>query len=226
MIPLESCSDAAKVLIDYFGPEDLRNVVGGEKWWQIRGIAGVQGEWIAQSKDWKAARKHEKAQEKGAEAERMKAKRDPRHERADTWNTTGTSATSTAHASQRSAPRPEINIEETDEEDDPTEANDDGEDNSNVPIEELDRLKRVMVRGQLSCAVLRRIVRSLHIPLIIVCNAALRTRRSVLLGIHQYAQVPDHPLRAQIWRSCLCCQLPQSTSVSLAVPSARCPGGL
>ena len=52
LIPLESCDAAAKVLIDYFGPE-LETVVGGSKWWQVRGLAGVEAEWIAQTSDWK-----------------------------------------------------------------------------------------------------------------------------------------------------------------------------
>ena len=36
------------MLIEWFGPEDLKTVVGGEKWWQVRGLDGVDGEWITE----------------------------------------------------------------------------------------------------------------------------------------------------------------------------------
>ncbi|KAH9482748.1 AB hydrolase superfamily protein C4A8.06c [Psilocybe cubensis] len=51
MIPLSSCNDAADALIDWFGPEDLKYVVGGERWWQVRGLNGVDAEWIAEQED-------------------------------------------------------------------------------------------------------------------------------------------------------------------------------
>ncbi|KAJ6539532.1 Alpha/Beta hydrolase protein [Mycena capillaripes] len=47
-IPLESCNKAADILIDWFGPDELKAVVGGERWWQVRGLDGVEGEWITQ----------------------------------------------------------------------------------------------------------------------------------------------------------------------------------
>jgi hypothetical protein len=47
-IPLRSCNDAADILINWFGPDDLKAVVGGEKWWQVRGLDGVDAEWITQ----------------------------------------------------------------------------------------------------------------------------------------------------------------------------------
>ncbi|KAJ7714315.1 alpha/beta-hydrolase [Mycena maculata] len=47
-IPLKSCNDAADVLIEWFGPDELKAVVGGERWWQVRGLDGVDGEWITQ----------------------------------------------------------------------------------------------------------------------------------------------------------------------------------
>lgn len=34
------------MLIDWFGPVDLKHVVGGHKWWQVRGLDGVDAEWI------------------------------------------------------------------------------------------------------------------------------------------------------------------------------------
>ncbi|KAJ6598872.1 Alpha/Beta hydrolase protein [Mycena vulgaris] len=47
-IPFRSCNDAADLLVDWFGPDDLKAVVGGERWWQVRGLDGVDGEWITQ----------------------------------------------------------------------------------------------------------------------------------------------------------------------------------
>ncbi|KAJ7490392.1 alpha/beta-hydrolase [Mycena galericulata] len=47
-IPLKSCNDAADVLVEWFGPDELKAVVGGERWWQVRGLDGVDGEWITQ----------------------------------------------------------------------------------------------------------------------------------------------------------------------------------
>lgn len=47
-IPLSTCNRAADALIDWFGPEELKQVVGGERWWQVRGLNGVDGEWITE----------------------------------------------------------------------------------------------------------------------------------------------------------------------------------
>lgn len=35
-------------MIDWFGPEELKHVVGGERWWQVRGMDGIDGEWITE----------------------------------------------------------------------------------------------------------------------------------------------------------------------------------
>ncbi|GAC76754.1 arylacetamide deacetylase [Moesziomyces antarcticus T-34] len=99
MIPMESCDKAAKLIIDHLGPEDLQKLVGGEKWWQLRAMPGVQGEWIAMSNDWKKMKSMEKkAQQAAAQAEsnktdaasgdskasakQQKRRRNKRHERA------------------------------------------------------------------------------------------------------------------------------------------------
>ncbi|KAG2156229.1 hypothetical protein DEU56DRAFT_936926 [Suillus clintonianus] len=47
-VPLHSCNQAADLLTQWFGPEDLKRVVGGEKWWQVRGLDGIDAEWIAE----------------------------------------------------------------------------------------------------------------------------------------------------------------------------------
>ncbi|KAF9028446.1 alpha/beta-hydrolase [Hymenopellis radicata] len=48
LIPLTSCNRAADILIDWFGPEELKHVVGGERWWQVRGMDGIDAEWITE----------------------------------------------------------------------------------------------------------------------------------------------------------------------------------
>ncbi|SPO23300.1 uncharacterized protein UTRI_01978 [Ustilago trichophora] len=60
MIPMESCDKAAKVIVEHLGPQDLEKLVGGEKWWQLRPLPGLQGEWIAMSNDWKKMKSMEK----------------------------------------------------------------------------------------------------------------------------------------------------------------------
>lgn len=46
-IPLSSCNQAADLLIQWFTPEELHTFIGGERWWQVRGLDGVDAEWIA-----------------------------------------------------------------------------------------------------------------------------------------------------------------------------------
>ncbi|KAF5333486.1 hypothetical protein D9611_002644 [Ephemerocybe angulata] len=47
-VPLSSCNDAADCLIKWFGQNELKKVVGGERWWQVRGLDGIDAEWIAE----------------------------------------------------------------------------------------------------------------------------------------------------------------------------------
>lgn len=49
MVPLITCNKAADTLIDWFGPDDLHKVVGGERWWQVRGLDGIEAEWITEN---------------------------------------------------------------------------------------------------------------------------------------------------------------------------------
>lgn len=48
VIPLATCNKAADILINWFGPEELRSVVGGERWWQVRGLDGIDAEWVTE----------------------------------------------------------------------------------------------------------------------------------------------------------------------------------
>ncbi|KAJ1310944.1 hypothetical protein OPQ81_009456 [Rhizoctonia solani] len=94
-IPLSSCNEAADLLItllrrtstpsgsDYTEEEaeaEFKRVVGGERWWQVRGLDGVEAEWVAMKSDWeqisKAERRKEKKKQRHREhATRRKAKR-------------------------------------------------------------------------------------------------------------------------------------------------------
>ena len=47
-IPLSSCNRAADALIEWFGPDELKRVVGGERWWQVRGLEWIDAEWITE----------------------------------------------------------------------------------------------------------------------------------------------------------------------------------
>ncbi|KAG5648902.1 hypothetical protein DXG03_000251 [Asterophora parasitica] len=56
LIPLSSCNRAADILMDWFGPEELKHVVGGERWWQVRGLDGIDAEWITEKEYLSAAK--------------------------------------------------------------------------------------------------------------------------------------------------------------------------
>lgn len=38
-------------MIEWFGPEEIKLVVGGERWWQVRGLDGIDAEWVAEMED-------------------------------------------------------------------------------------------------------------------------------------------------------------------------------
>ncbi|KAI0692106.1 Alpha/Beta hydrolase protein [Cytidiella melzeri] len=64
VIPMTCCDEAAGVVIKALGGEEMtKKIVGGTKWWQVRGLKGVDGEWIVTKKDWQEAKKRYKAQE-------------------------------------------------------------------------------------------------------------------------------------------------------------------
>ncbi|KAI0790560.1 hypothetical protein C8Q75DRAFT_806462 [Abortiporus biennis] len=64
-VPMTCCDDAATYLIQALGGEEMtKRVVGGTKWWQVRGVKGVDAEWIVAKKDWAEAKKKAKAHKK------------------------------------------------------------------------------------------------------------------------------------------------------------------
>ncbi|KIY68103.1 alpha/beta-hydrolase [Cylindrobasidium torrendii FP15055 ss-10] len=58
LVPMSTCDEAAKLLIKVLGGEEhTRRVVGGVKWWTVRGVEGVDAQWIATKRDWNDAKK-------------------------------------------------------------------------------------------------------------------------------------------------------------------------
>ncbi|CAE6500723.1 unnamed protein product [Rhizoctonia solani] len=94
-IPLSSCNQAADLLItllrrtsapsgsNYTEEEaeaEFKRVVGGERWWQVRGLDGVEAEWVAMKSDWEQISKAERKKEKKKQRHREHAaKRNARH---------------------------------------------------------------------------------------------------------------------------------------------------
>ncbi|KAG8979008.1 hypothetical protein FRC05_009218 [Tulasnella sp. 425] len=63
MIPLSSCDKAADKLIEALGGKEMaKQTVGGTRWWQVRGLDGIPGEWIVVRKDIAAQRKRHKTE--------------------------------------------------------------------------------------------------------------------------------------------------------------------
>ncbi|KAI0645263.1 alpha/beta-hydrolase [Trametes meyenii] len=64
LVPMSCCDDAATYLIKALGGEEVtKRVVGGTKWWQVRGVKGVDAEWIVAKRDWQEAKRKQKARE-------------------------------------------------------------------------------------------------------------------------------------------------------------------
>lgn len=79
-VPMSCCDDAATLLIQALGGEEHAFLlVGGTKWWQVRGVTGyvipavlscnswfrrIAGEWVTARKDWEEAKKRRKAHKK------------------------------------------------------------------------------------------------------------------------------------------------------------------
>ncbi|KAI5120281.1 hypothetical protein M0805_005338 [Coniferiporia weirii] len=64
LVPMACCDEAATYLIRALGGEEkTRQVVGGTKWWQVRGVRGVDAQWIVAKKDYHQALKRKKQQE-------------------------------------------------------------------------------------------------------------------------------------------------------------------
>ncbi|KAG2104030.1 uncharacterized protein F5147DRAFT_270934 [Suillus discolor] len=65
LVPLSCCDEAATYVIQALGGEELaKRLVGGTKWWQVRGVKGIDAEWITDHKDYQEAKKRNKAKHK------------------------------------------------------------------------------------------------------------------------------------------------------------------
>lgn len=159
LIPIDSCDDSAKLLIKYFGEDDLRQLVGGRLWWQVRGLRGVQAEWIAMRKDWNRAsfvekRMGTKDSEKELRKKAKQARLNKRHERKHSFAKPLRKSLD-KRRSNKSVPKAEKGEHKEKEKEEKENQDEERLDNDpdtldedvNEPtesFEELDRLKRVM----------------------------------------------------------------------------------
>jgi hypothetical protein len=54
---------------------EFKRVVGGERWWQVRGLDGVEAEWVAMKRDWEQISKAERRKERKKQRHREHAAR-------------------------------------------------------------------------------------------------------------------------------------------------------
>jgi len=112
---MSCCDQAADCLIDALGGIPVtKKIVGGTKWWQIRGVNGcavifdlsckelilgyssVDGEWIVAKKDWQEAEKRAKSKER---RDKSKERRERERQKSAQHSTAADSA-STDDASE------------------------------------------------------------------------------------------------------------------------------
>ena len=105
---MSCCDQAAEYLIDALGGESAtKKIVGGTKWWQIRGVNGcgvisghsgkeliygcfsVDGEWIVAKKDWQEAKKRAESKER---KDKSRERREKEREKSSQQSTTTDSA--------------------------------------------------------------------------------------------------------------------------------------
>lgn len=52
LVPLSSCNEAATYVIEALGgPELCKKLTGGVRWWQVRGLQGIDANWVVTKKD-------------------------------------------------------------------------------------------------------------------------------------------------------------------------------
>lgn len=57
-MPISCCNEAADYLVAALGgPERANNFAGGTRWWQVRGLQGIDANWVVAKKDIEALRK-------------------------------------------------------------------------------------------------------------------------------------------------------------------------
>lgn len=56
------------MIVQWFSdPEELARIVGGERWWQVRGLDGVEAEWVTENSFLKDVGAAERMKKKGEE---------------------------------------------------------------------------------------------------------------------------------------------------------------
>ncbi|KAG9074669.1 hypothetical protein FRC06_010537, partial [Ceratobasidium sp. 370] len=76
LIPLSCCDEAAPLLLQALGGPEA---VGGSKWWQVRGVRGVDAQWVAVKRDWREAERRRKQRQDDPALRRQSATPDNRH---------------------------------------------------------------------------------------------------------------------------------------------------
>ncbi|KAF8317651.1 alpha/beta-hydrolase [Clavulina sp. PMI_390] len=62
LVPISCCDAAAPILIAALGGEErAKEITGGTRWWQVRGIAGVDANWVANKKEWNKAERERRS---------------------------------------------------------------------------------------------------------------------------------------------------------------------
>lgn len=144
-------------MIQYFGDDDLRKLVGGRLWWQVRGLRGVQAEWIAMRQDWKRATAVEERLADGQSEKELlrrakKVGHNKRHERKRSFaapirrslDRRRSDKSARLHAAKEDEEHASTRKEEKAKRRDEEEELDEGKNEPSESFEELDRLKRVM----------------------------------------------------------------------------------
>ncbi|KAG8879774.1 hypothetical protein FRB98_005539 [Tulasnella sp. 332] len=105
----ETMGLTADLLIDAFGGIEIaRNVAGGVRWWQVRGLEGIPAEWIMVRKDIDARRRRRKAEKE--ELRRSKSARNIR----TIQKTAGPAVNNATHRDDDNEPEPHVYSSEMD----------------------------------------------------------------------------------------------------------------
>lgn len=70
LVPLSSCNEAATYIIEALGgPELCKKLTGGVRWWQVRGLQGIDANWVVTKKDIESLRKDSRQKRKDSKKE-------------------------------------------------------------------------------------------------------------------------------------------------------------
>lgn len=85
LIPHQSLSQSADILIEAFGGEEMAyKIAGGSTWWQVRAGHGVEAEWIVMKDEYRRSereeRRHKREMRKKTKEGSMLPKLEPKKE--------------------------------------------------------------------------------------------------------------------------------------------------